>query len=135
MTKLRFDDGLAFSKEEIVRWRYWGYGYTGNDGIDWRIDYTYGGLEDVPDYAEEMWPMKREDIPWGIYYDVKILSNEKLPLSEEEMEKWLYWKYTGTSDRGNPIVRYTDRGALGVPSWAETAQPIFKDDIVEEDCW
>lgn len=54
---------LQLSTEEMKSWPYWGYGYYGTDGCDWRQYYTSEGWKGIPSYAEECWPMKRENMP------------------------------------------------------------------------
>lgn len=42
-------------------WPYWGYGWHGTDGEDWRSGRTDKGRASIPDIAEESWPIR----PYG----------------------------------------------------------------------
>lgn len=44
-------------------WLYWSYGYYGSDGCDWRQYYTNKGIRDIPNFAEEVKPLRREQMP------------------------------------------------------------------------
>lgn len=48
---------LALSTEEREAWPYWEYGYTGTDGLDWRVGYTDKGQGDIPSFAESRNPV------------------------------------------------------------------------------
>lgn len=56
---------FSLPTDKLKSWPYWGYGYYGSDGCDWRQYYTNKGLSSIPSYAEEVWPMKQEDMPEG----------------------------------------------------------------------
>lgn len=48
---------LVLLDEDKETWPYWGYGYHGTDGVDWRVHYTNKGKSDIPSYAEEIFPV------------------------------------------------------------------------------
>ena len=48
---------LELRPEDRPGWPYWGYGWHGTDGIDWRSYRTDKGPASIPDIAEESWPI------------------------------------------------------------------------------
>ncbi len=48
---------LALSAKERETWPFWEYGYTGTDGVDWRVGYTDKGKKDIPSFAESCSPV------------------------------------------------------------------------------
>lgn len=48
---------LMLEPGKRASWPYWGYGWHGTDGIDWRSYRTDKGPGSIPDIAEESWPV------------------------------------------------------------------------------
>lgn len=48
---------LMLAPEDRESWPYWGYGWYGTDGVDWRGYRTDKGISDIPGIAEESWPI------------------------------------------------------------------------------
>lgn len=48
---------LMLAPEQRAAWPYWGYGWYGTDGVDWRSYRTDKGPGSIPDIAEESWPI------------------------------------------------------------------------------
>lgn len=48
---------LMLAPEDRASWPYWGYGWYGTDGVDWRSGRTCKGIGDIPDIAEDSWPI------------------------------------------------------------------------------
>lgn len=48
---------LMLEPKDRATWPYWAYGWHGTDGIDWRQYRTDKGIGDIPDIAEESWPI------------------------------------------------------------------------------
>lgn len=48
---------LMLTDEQLRDWPYWAYGYTGTDGVDWRVHYTKDGRASIPDFAEQSYPV------------------------------------------------------------------------------
>lgn len=48
---------LALNPDQRKTWPYWGYGYYGTDGVNWRSCQTDQGPGSIPDIAEESWPI------------------------------------------------------------------------------
>lgn len=48
---------LMLEPDKRASWPYWGYGWHGTDGVDWRSYRTDKGPGSVPDIAEESWPI------------------------------------------------------------------------------
>lgn len=51
---------LMLTDEELKTWPCWAYGFYGTDGTDWRVHYTNKGRQDIPDYAEEVYPVPKD---------------------------------------------------------------------------
>lgn len=48
---------LMLEPNKRADWPYWGYGWHGTDGVDWRSYRTDKGPGSIPDIAEESWPI------------------------------------------------------------------------------
>lgn len=48
---------MMLREEDLSSWPYWAYGWHGTDGCDWRQYMTNKGRGDIPDIAEEFWPI------------------------------------------------------------------------------
>lgn len=48
---------LMLEPGQRAAWPYWGYGWHGTDGVDWRSYRTDKGPGSIPDMAEESWPI------------------------------------------------------------------------------
>lgn len=48
---------LMLAPADRKAWPYWGYGWHGTDGVDWRAYRTDKGIASIPDIAEESWPI------------------------------------------------------------------------------
>lgn len=62
---------LMLTEEEKLSWPYWEYGYSGSDGVDWRVHYTKDGLASIPDYAETKNPVPADWLESWKESDVK----------------------------------------------------------------
>ena len=56
--KIKMDRGFAIAENQLATWPHWRYGYYENGGDRWRTYDVHTGLSDVPECAEEIYPIK-----------------------------------------------------------------------------